>query len=449
MQEEPLLLSPRDRDRLKVLHEVRKKHITQIQAAQQLKLSDRWIRELVERIKDKGDRALIHGSRGRPSPHKIGAKEEKRAMEIVAREYADFGPTLASEYLRRDHGIEVSHETVRQWMKRAGIWKTRRQRVEPVHVFRTRRSCFGELVQWDTSEHDWLEGRGDEPLYLIGMVDDATSRGRARFAPHDSTAENMRLLWGWVEKHGRFVDAYTDHAGLFETNRPHQRDEERDGKLAETQIGRALRELGIGWIGAHSPQAKGRIERFFETAQDRLVKGLRKAKVRTLVGANQYLEEEYLPLWNERFTVRPASEVDAHRPLGKQYDLASILSHVEQRVIGQNYTIRYDGRVYQVVREQIRTGLKGQSVRVEQHLDGSMVVRHGEGRLEVKMCETPLPCRKEAKSVTAARPTGKRKKGDKSGQRRWMDGFHLHGGPSLEEVVAHAYGEPWEEAAGN
>ena len=448
MQEEPLLLSQRDRDRLKVLHEVRKKHITQIQAAEQLKLSDRWIRELVERVKDKGDKAVVHGSRGQASPRQIAAKEEKRAMEIVAHEYADFGPTLANEYLRRDHGIEVSRETVRKWMMRAGIWKKRRQRLEPVHVFRTRRSCFGELVQWDTSDHAWLEGRG-ERIYLIAMVDDATSRGGARFALQDSTAENMRLLWGWVEKHGRFVDAYTDHAGLFETNRPHQRDVERDGKLAETQIGRALRELGIGWIGAHSPQAKGRIERFFETAQDRLVKGLRKAKVRTLAGANQYLEEEYLPLWNERFTVRAASDADAHRPLGKQYDLASILSHVEQRVIGQDYTIRYDGRIYQVVREQIRAGLKGQSVRVEQRLDGSMVVRSGEGSLEVKMCEASLPCRKEAKAVATARHAGKRKKDDRVGQRRWMEGFHLHGGPSLEEVVAHAYGEPWEEAEGD
>lgn len=144
---------------------------------------------------------------------------------------------------------------------------------------------------------------------------------------------------------------------------PQQRDEERDGKLAETQIGRALRELGIGRIGALSPEAKGRIERFFQTAQDRLVKGLRKHKVRTLEGANSYLEQEYVPLWNERFTVRAATDVDAHRPVGRRYDLASILSHVEQRVIGADYTIRYAAKLYQVTREQIRSGLRGQAVR--------------------------------------------------------------------------------------
>jgi hypothetical protein len=299
---------------------------------------------------------------------------EKRAVEIIRREYADFGPTLANEYLARHHNLAVSRETLRQWMLRAGLWKRRKQRIEEVHVWRRRRSCFGELVQWDTSEHDWLEGRG-ERIYLLAMIDDATSRVLARFARQDSTAENMRLLWSWLERYGRFVDAYTDRAGLFETNRPQQRDEERDGKLPETQIGRALRELGVGWIAARSPQAKGRIERFFETAQDRLVKGLRKAKVRGLEGASAYLEQEYLPLWEERFTVQPACESNAHRPLSKEHKLASILSQVEPRVIGQDYTIRYGAKLYQVAREQIRPRLRRQTVRVEQQLDGKLVVR--------------------------------------------------------------------------
>ena len=441
MQEETLLLTQDDRDRLKVLHEVRKGHITQRQAAGQLKLTDRWIRELVERIREKGDKAVMHGLRGARSKRKIAEKIEKQAMEIVGREYADFGPTLASEYLGRDHQITASRETVRQWMLRAGIWKRRKQRLEEVHVWRTRRSCFGELVQWDTSDHDWLEGRG-ERLYLIGMVDDATSRGEGRFAPGDSTAENMRLVWAWLKKHGRFVDGYTDRAGLFQTNRPNQRDEERDGKLAETQIGRALRELGIGWIAARSPQAKGRIERFFETAQDRLVKGMRKAKVRTLEGANAYLEQEYLPLWNERFTVKPASEVDAHRPLGKEHDLASILSYVEERMVGQDFTIRYGGKFYQVAREQIKARLKGQRVRVEERLDGSLVAQWSGRLLPITVCEGA------ARAVAAApmaRKAGVKKSG-KGGNPRWMHGFDLNSGPSLEQVVAHAYGESEEES---
>jgi len=442
MEEENLLLTRRDRDVLKVLHEVQRGHITQRQGAEQLKRTARWIRELVGRIEAKGDGAIIHGLRGQPSTHKIEEKIEKRAITIIGREYADFGPTLASEYLAREHRITASRETVRQWMLRAGLWKRRKQRIEEVHVWRRRRSCFGELVQWDTSDHDWLEGRG-ERIDLIGMIDDASSRAMARFARQDSTAENMRLVWAWLEKHGRFVDGYTDRAGLFKTSRPNQRDEERDGKLAETQIGRALRELGIGWIAARSPQAKGRIERFFETAQDRLVKGMRKQKVCTLEAANAYLEKEYLQLWNERFTVRPASEVDAHRPLGKEHDLASILSHVEQRVMGEDYTIRYAGRLYQLSREQVRPGLKKQTVRVEQRLDGRVVVQwHGQP-LEVRECEG---ARRPAGAAAAKRKRAVANPCHKGGNRGWMKGFHLHSGPSLEEVVAQAYGEPWEES---
>jgi hypothetical protein len=228
---------------------------------------------------------------------------------------------------------------------------------------------------------------------------------------------------------------------LFETNRPHQRDEERQGKLAETQIGRALRELGIGWIAARSPQAKGRIERFFETAQDRLVKGLRKAGVRSLEAANQYLEQQYLPLWNQRFTVKSSGEVDAHRPLGKEHRLASSLSHVETRVIGHDYTLRYGGQLYQVAREHIQPRLRGQSVRVERHLDGRLLVSAAEGELRVHRCERPEPTAAPPPARTrpvSSPPTG--------GRRRWMYGFRLDQ-PAPGETPANAEAE--EEGRGS
>lgn len=180
---------------------------------------------------------MVHGLRGRSSRRRISGRVEKRAVELVRREYTDFGPTLASEYPEQHHGIAVSRETLRKWMMRAGLWKRKKQRLQEIHVWRKRRGCLGELVQWDISEHNWLEGRGPK-IYLIAMVDDASSRGLARFAEHDSTAENIRLLRAWLERYGRMVEVCTDRAGLFETNRPHQRDEERQGKLRETQIGR-------------------------------------------------------------------------------------------------------------------------------------------------------------------------------------------------------------------
>jgi transposase InsO family protein len=245
-------------------------------------------------------------------------------------------------------------------------------------------------VQWDTSEHDWLEGRG-EKMYLIHMIDDATSELTARFVAHDSTEENMRLLKTYLETNGRPVAFYTDKASLFQTAPKIARDQKelaRDERepLPLTQIGRALRELGIVWNAAHSPQAKGRVERSFQTAQDRLVKGLRVAQVKTLEQANHFLQTEFLPWWNQHLKVVPKNSTDAHRPLDAEHDLAASLSVVETRQVTNDYTIRFDSNLYQIARSDIRTGLRGASVRVESRLDGSMKVRFQQHYLSVSQC---------------------------------------------------------------
>ena len=270
-------MTQRDRDRLVVLKKAQKRLITQKQAASELELTERQVRRLLKRLKAKGDKAVIHALRGRPSNRKLGEEVRQKALAILSLpEWHDFGPTLASYHLAKDHDIGIGREALRQMMMEAGLWRAKRQKVEDVHVWRPRRSCRGELVQWDTSEHDWLEGRG-EKLYLIHMIDDATSELLARFVRHDSTEENMRLLWTYLEKNGRPVAFYTDKASLFRTAPKVRRDskalpQEEQCEMPPTQIGRALNELQIVWIAAHSPQAKGRVERSFDTAQDRLVK---------------------------------------------------------------------------------------------------------------------------------------------------------------------------------
>jgi transposase len=254
-------MTQRDRDRLVVLKKALKKLIKQSQAATELGVSARQVRRLLKALKLRGDKAVIHGLRGRASPRKTGAAKGEKIVAILSQDvYAGFGPTLASEYLGKKHGIQIGREALRQIMIAAGLWRARRQKVEKAHQWRMRRSCRGELVQWDTSEHDWLEGRG-EKLYLIHMIDDATSELTARFVRHDSTAENMRLLWKYLERHGRPLAFYTDKASLFRTAPKIARDEkelprEERQPLPPTQIGRALRELGIVWQPAHSPQAK-------------------------------------------------------------------------------------------------------------------------------------------------------------------------------------------------
>jgi predicted DNA-binding protein (UPF0251 family) len=423
-QQEILLMSQKERDRLQVLQQARKRQITQREAAAQMEVSERWVRELLRRMKKQGDRAVVHGLRGRPGNRKIAEAVKKKAVGLVKREYRDFGPTLASEYLAERHGIEASRETLRGWMIGEQLWKPRRSRMERIHTWRPRRAQCGELVQWDTSEHDWLEGRG-EKLYLILMIDDASSRATARFVRHDSTPENLRTLRSYLRRWGRPLAVYTDKASLFTTSRPQQRDEQLQGALPRTQIGRALEELGIEWIAAHSPQAKGRVERFFGTAQDRLVKGLRKAGANSLEAAEQYLQRVYLPLWNRRFTVAADNTTDAHRPLGAAHDLAAILSHVQSRVVAPDYTVQWRGRRYQIAREAVRAGLRGAQVRLEQRLDGRMALRFRERYLPVREClvappplsgQPPAPPRATRKPLRPA---------SKTRPHRWMDGFDL------------------------
>ena len=307
-----------ERDRLVTLKKAKKKLITQRQAAEDLGCTERQIRRMLKRLAKDGDKSVIHGLRGEPSNRRLAAAIEKKAVKLLsAPVYEGFGPTLATEYLAKKHQIEVSKETTRAWMIRGGLWKGRKAKVAEVHQWRPRRNRCGEMVQWDTSDHDWLEGRGPR-IYLIAMIDDATSRLTARFVEGDTTVENMKLLEQYLRQHGRPRLFYTDKASLFQTALKRPRDQgpgDGDARaMPPTQIGRALRELGIAWQPAHSAQAKGRVERNFLTAQDRLVKGLRVAGACTLEQANAYLETGYLPWWEENCTVTAAHPDDAHRP---------------------------------------------------------------------------------------------------------------------------------------
>ncbi len=389
-------MTQRDRDRLVVLRKAQKKLITQRQAAAELQLTERHVRRLLVRLKEVGDRAVVHGLRQRPSNRRLSEETREKAVRILSQAvYRGFGPTLASEYLAKKHRISIGREALRKVLMQAGLWRGRQQKIEEIHEWRPRRSSRGELIQWDTSEHDWLEGRG-EKLYLIHMIDDATSELLARFVPSDSTDQNMRLLQTYLERNGRPVAFYTDKASLFR-NAPkvkrNERDLPRDERepLPPTQIGRALQELGITWIAAHSPQAKGRVERSFGTAQDRLVKGLRVAGARTLEQANRYLQNEFLPWWNQHLVVAPANPTDAHRPVGAEHNLAAALSQVEHRQVNNDYTVQLDGKFYQIQREGICPGLRGAIVRLEKRLDGGLAVRFRERYLAVTPCGRVRP----------------------------------------------------------
>ena len=286
------------------------------------------------------------------------------------------------------------------------------------------------MVQWDTSDHDWLEGRGERVRYLVRLIDDATSRSWGRFVEHDGTRENMGVLWEYLECNGRMLDVYTDRHSMFAVRpRPGETEAERRQADRLTQIGRALRELGIRWIAAYSAQAKGRVERSFGTDQDRLVKELRLAKVNTMQAANEFLEKQYWPEWNERFA-RPLSGVeDLHRPLTEQIDLAASLSHVESRVITNDYTFSFVGQRYQIARTDVEAGMKRARLRVELRLDGTLKARYQGRYVTISACGQ--------RPVAAPKPAAKslRRDHNAGGKSRWMEGFWSQPGPPLWQAI--------------
>jgi len=381
-----------------------------------------------------------------------------------------FGPTLAAEKLTAED-LPVSDETLRNWLLAVGLWERKRRR-DKHRRRRDRRECFGELTQADGSEHDWLEGRGPRMVLLV-MIDDATSKVMARFYPAETTEGYMDLLRRYLGKHGRMVAMYTDHDSVFCGECP-------DKKPAKTQFARALDELGIEWIPAGSPQAKGRVERFNGTAQDRLVKELRLAGATTMEQANEILDKTFLPWFNSHCVVPPGSPNKAHRPLHQSMNLAAILSIQEKRKVANDYTIRLDNRIYQLL-PPAYGGLRGGRVIVEKRLDGSLHLRFKDHYLKYKLLPLPKasgalppnprslslartpaePRKREGHAAVTTQPSAVRPAAGSSGRtpaepcppdgakslpqahterprpgRKWMRKFRLPGSPTFEADVS-------------
>ena len=366
--EDRIAMSQRERDVLKVLQSLVDGQRSQAEAARLLERTPRHVRRLVKRLEAEGDGALIHGLRGRPSNRRLDEDRRAKILKTYRTCYADFGPTFATEKLAAQ-GLTVSVETLRHWLLAEGLWERKRRR-DAHRSRRPRRRCFGELIQLDTSLHEWLEGRGESTV-LVAMIDDATSRIEAGFYEGETVEAYMDLTERWLRRHGRPRALYTDKDSVFQW--------QSKGKAAEglTQFGRALEELDTELILAHSPQAKGRIERLFGTAQDRWVKELRLAKVTTRAAANDLVHRLLVPEYNRRFALPPADGADAHRGLGRHYCLPAILSVQTKRVVTNDYTIRLHNRWYQLHKPAL-PGLRGGQVIVEARRDGSKAIRFRE-----------------------------------------------------------------------
>jgi len=392
-----LTLSQRERDRLVVVRQVSEGRLKPSRASELLGLSTRQLRRLRREFTRRGDAAVIHGLRGK-RPNNAKAEEvRRRALERAREEvFNDFGPTLLAEHLSQDAEIgPLNRFTLRRWLIEDGQWKAR-SRGRRHRKARARRAAFGELVQWDSSEHAWFEDRYPGRLCLIQMHDDATNRLlMARFVPRDDGAANRQIAIDYLRRWGRPVAFYTDKAGHFgqETRAVSKIPlEEREAKRTESIIRKALAELNIELILANSPQAKGRVERNFGTSQDRLVKEMRLLGISTIEEGNRFLEEVYLPYWNERFAVEPADPRDAHRPLSKKIDLDCLFAETLTRTVGNDFTIRLRSRRLQIPKRQARGIRSGQKLTVEFRLDGSTRFRHHRRYLELEpVAELPKP----------------------------------------------------------
>lgn len=369
-------MSQRELSRLEVIQRVCRKALTQRRAASLLSLSVRQVKRLCRAYRREGAAALVSQRRGRPSNHRLSPEIVGRARELLRERYHDFGPTFAREKLSEAHGLQLGVETVRQLMIAAGLWRPRRARAPVIHQLRERRAGCGELIQIDGSPHDWFEGRAPRCTLLV-MVDDATSRlMHLSFVDAETTFNYFAAVRAYVLEHGKPRAFYSDKLGVFRLNMPNP-----VSGTGLTQFGRAMKELSIELLCAHSPQAKGRVERANQTLQDRPVKELRLRALYSVAEANAYLPE-FIRDYNRRFAVAPRCAQNAHRPLEATEDLSRILSWCEMRVLSKNLTLSYDGRVYQVETSRAAYTMRGARVEVRE-------TKAGEVRIEYQ--GRPLP----------------------------------------------------------
>jgi transposase len=363
-------MSLNERIRLDAFGRVKRGELTVVSAAELLDLSVRQARRVWKRFKELGDAGLVHRLRGRSSNRRLSEDVRQRIVKRHQERYADFGPTLACEKLSSEDDLTVSPDTLVALLKERGLWARRRRRSRH-RKRRERRSCFGSMVQMDGSHHDWFEGRASKCVLMV-LIDDATSRTFARFYPAETTEAAFDAFGRWVNRHGIPRSLYVDRHGIY-------RDEAHADRV--TQFGRAMKELSVELICAHSPQAKGRVERRNAVFQDRLVKEMRLRKICSIEAGNALLEKMFLDDLNRRYAVSAKKQQDLHRAVDAQMKLEEVLCVQEARVVGQDWCVRWRNRWLQIERCHAALKLPDKRVLVKQRGDGMLIVEHKAERL--------------------------------------------------------------------
>lgn len=363
-------MSDEELSKLEVIKRIAGRLMTYRAGAERLSISSRQLKRLVKKFRAAGVSALISKKRGNPSNRTYDLDFKVRALNLIESKYSDFKPLLASQMLLERDGLRVSKETVRKWMSEAGWWKIKGKKVTVYHPRRTRRAQCGELVQIDGSYHDWLEGRNpDGKFCLIVFIDDATSKIlKMRFYRHETTEAYFDLMRSYIIEFGLPMALYSDKHGVFRVNA-----KEAASGSGYTQFGRAMKDVGIELINAHSPQAKGRVERCNGTLQDRMIKWMRLEGINTIIEANHRLDE-YRDLHNMMFAVPPLNSLDAHLEV---QDLNEVWYHFVQvsiRIISKSLTVSYENKVYQLDFGGINRRMHHKEVKIREDFNGSVLI---------------------------------------------------------------------------
>ena len=394
-------MSQKELRRVEVLARVRSNQLRVVDASRLMRVSYRQAKRLWKRYREEGPAGLKHRSAGRASNCAYPPKFRQRVLALVREKYGGpigerFGPTLAAEHLDTEDGLRVNAETLRLWMLEVGLWSRERKRRKHRRR-RERKEHFGELVQMDGSFHPWLEERGPEGC-LIDMADDATNTTWAQLGEQETIWAVADALRAWIEKYGVPLALYVDWKNLYK--RPATPREQLRGEEPITQFGRMCEKLGIAIIAAHSPEAKGRIERIHGTHQDRLVKKLRRKQISSHPAANVYLRMEYLPEHNRRFVRAAARPEDYHRRAPRAAEMDRIFRLASERVVSQDWVVRYANRYFQLQPQSCRAPAGGK-VLVCEGRHGSMAIEYRGQALGWE--EIPAPAQPQ---VESERPRG-------------------------------------------
>lgn len=392
-----IMISRRELKRFGVLRKVIDEGFKQVDAAEILELSTRQIRRLVFRVKAEGEVGVVHRLRGKVSNRRIDEHQREQVLEIYNKKYKGFGPTLFCEKLFEIEEIKFSAETLRNWLIGIGYWEKRRQRNKH-RQWRERRSYYGQMQQMDGSHHDWLEGRGPM-LVLMAYIDDATGRVYCRFYEYEGTLPAMDSFWRYIRNYGLPQSIYLDKHSTYKSTGKATIEEELNGEESLSQFERALKELGVTVIHANSPQAKGRVERLFNTLQDRLIKEMRLKGIKTLEEANRFVEE-YLPIFNKKFNVLAKEKGDLHLKLPHGINLNRVLCIKTAKSLRNDFTVAHNKKLYQVT-----DNIKAKNVTVEERVDGSLKLYYKDRNLKYKEILTrPLKVNEMKLSDLPSRP---------------------------------------------